>query len=320
MPEASRIECPHCETKLKIKTPSLYGKKIRCPKCAEPFVAEAPPADEDNFLENLDSLGDDFGEPLPSARLPAMPARSKGAGKKSSKPSGETSDEPRPKKRARSRAADGNTLPWVTWPLFGFGGGLVAGAIWVAVGYFFHREVGYVAWAVGLFVGLGVRIAAADRAGLGAGLMAIAISIGMILASKFAVAYLFTVKFVNTVAIKTDTDDDTVKMSLAMEIVTEDALKDAKAGAKHADVEFPEADSFKELPKELREKTNARWKQMSAQERKAFRNKMLGVRQVPPILIAIFAFFASFRALDVLWFGLASFTAFRVASGATGDS
>src|SRR5579872_3926246 len=80
MPEASQIECPHCETKLKIKNPSLFGKKIRCPKCSEPFVAEAPPADEDEFAENLGSLGDDFGEPLPSAKLPAMPGRSKGPG------------------------------------------------------------------------------------------------------------------------------------------------------------------------------------------------------------------------------------------------
>jgi predicted Zn finger-like uncharacterized protein len=312
MPEASRIECPHCAAKLKIKS-ALYGKKIRCPKCEEPFLAEAPAAEEDNFLDNLDSFGGKFGEPIATA--PALPARSKGA-KKSSQSAGDSDDEPRPKKKAKRRAADGDTMHWITWPLFGFGGGLLAGAIWVAVGYFFHREVGYIAWAVGLFVGLGVRIAAGDRAGLGAGLMAIAISIAMILTSKFVVAYLMTVQFVNSVAAKGETDDDAVKFSLAMDIVTEEALKGAKAGGKRADIEFPEAEVFKELPKELREKTEARWKQMSAQEQKEYRNKEVGVQQLPPFFIAIFAFIGSFRALDLLWFGFASFTAFRIASGA----
>jgi predicted Zn finger-like uncharacterized protein len=320
MTETIRIECPNCSTRLNAKNPSIYGKKVRCPKCAEPFVAEAPPpANEDNFLDNLDSFGDGFGDPLPSAKLPAAPARTKRARKSPTEQEGERSDE-RPKMKPRPRAAQGNTLPWITWPLFGFGGGLVAGAIWVAVGYFFQREVGYIAWAVGLCVGLGVRLAAGDRAGLGAGLMAIAISIFMILGSKFTVAYLMTAKFVNMAAnTNAKVDEDNVKFFLAMQLADEEPVKGAKGGAKEAENDFSDATSFKELPKQLREKTENRWKKMSAEEKKQFKDQMFGVQQVPTIFIAFLAFFASFRVLDLLWFGLASFTAFRVGSGASSN-
>jgi predicted Zn finger-like uncharacterized protein len=72
MAQSIRLECPHCSTKLNVKNPAVVGKKVRCPKCAEPFVAEVPPpAGEDEFLDNLGSLGDDFGETLPSARASA---------------------------------------------------------------------------------------------------------------------------------------------------------------------------------------------------------------------------------------------------------
>ncbi len=320
MPEASQIECPHCETKLKIKNPSLFGKKIRCPKCSEPFVAETPPADEDEFAENLGSLGDDFGEPLPSAKLPAMPGRSKGPGKTGSKSSGDSSDAPRPKKKARPRA-QGNTLPWITWPLFGFGGGLIASVIWVIVGYSFQREVGFIAWGVGLCVGLGVRMAAGDRAGLGAGLTAIAISIFMILASKFAVAYLLTAKFVNNMAVHAEAnDDDSAKLALAVQMAEEEPAKGAKGALKEPEFDINEATSFKELPKSVREKTEARWKKMTDAERKELREQMAGMQQLPRIVVAVFVFIGSFGVLDLLWFGFASFTAFRVASGAIGNS
>jgi hypothetical protein len=51
---------------------------------------------------------------------------------------------------------------------------------------------------------------------------------------------------------------------------------------------------------------------MTAEEKKELRNEAQGVAKVPSLLLAAFAFIASFGVLDVLWFGLASYTAFRV--------
>src|SRR5689334_3385074 len=40
--EPVTIACPHCHVRMKLKDGSALGKTIKCPKCAEPFVAAAP--------------------------------------------------------------------------------------------------------------------------------------------------------------------------------------------------------------------------------------------------------------------------------------
>jgi predicted Zn finger-like uncharacterized protein len=312
MTQTLRIECPHCSTRLNAKNPAILGKKVKCPKCAEPFVAAAPPPEgDDEFADNLNSFGDGFGDALPSAKLPAAPKRTKRPRTSTAASSSGANGGDGPKKQPRPRGPQQDTLPMILWPVFGLGGGVVAGAIWVAVGYFFQREVGYIAWAVGLCVGLGVRLAARDRSGIGAALMAIAISFLVILSCKFTVAYLLTAKFVNNVA-AADNNDEGVKFVLAMNMETEEAVNDAAKGRKGADQNLGDATTFDELPKSVQEKTERRWKKMTADEKKALRNEAQGVAQVPTLFIAFIAFIASFRILDVLWFGLASFTAFRV--------
>jgi predicted Zn finger-like uncharacterized protein len=311
MTQTLRIECPHCSTKLNAKNLAILGKKVKCPKCAEPFVAEAPPpAGEDEFVDNLNSFGDGFGDALSSAKLPAAPKRTKRPRTSTASSNRGTDEAERPKKQSRPRGPQQDTMPMVLWPVFGLGGGAIAGVIWVAVGYFFQREVGYIAWAVGLCVGLGVRLAARDRSGIGAALMAIAISFFVILSCKFTVAYLLTTKFVNNVA--ADDNDDGVKFILAMNTESQEAINDAAAGRKGTDHKLGNATTFDELPKSIQEKTERRWKKMTAEEKKELRNEAQGVAKVPTLLLAVFAFIASFRILDVLWFGLASFTAFRV--------
>lgn len=146
--------------------------------------------------------------------------------------------------------------------------------------------------------------------------MAIALSIFVILCCKFTVAYLITVQVMGKMT--APQNDDGVKFILAMSIAKEDAVKNAKGGAQpKPDPEMEEAASFQELPKNLREKTELRWKKMSVRQKDAFKEQMGLVRQVPPLFVAAFTFIAMFRWLDILWFLLCSFTAFRVASGAT---
>ncbi|MDB4731819.1 zinc-ribbon domain-containing protein [bacterium] len=64
------VSCSNCAAKLKLKDQSMIGKKVRCPKCSEPFLIQAPkkkkskpaPADDGGFYdEPEDEWGDDFG-------------------------------------------------------------------------------------------------------------------------------------------------------------------------------------------------------------------------------------------------------------------
>jgi len=57
-----KIACEHCDASFKISDPAKIGKRVKCPKCGEPFTVRKPD-DEDDFG------GDDFDAP------PAKPAR-----------------------------------------------------------------------------------------------------------------------------------------------------------------------------------------------------------------------------------------------------
>ncbi len=79
-----KISCPKCQSKLKLKDDSKLGKKLRCPKCSEPFIAKAAerpkaPAQQVQELDGFDDLDgmddDDYGAP---------PARRASSGSKGS--------------------------------------------------------------------------------------------------------------------------------------------------------------------------------------------------------------------------------------------
>ena len=77
MTEPLSTVCDHCGAKLKLKNPDLEGKKIKCPKCGEAFVATAAAnskptpaklakkktASDDEDLSFLDVDPDDYGPP-----------------------------------------------------------------------------------------------------------------------------------------------------------------------------------------------------------------------------------------------------------------
>ena len=65
MSSAISIQCPHCQATLKLKNRKAVGKKVPCPKCKQPFVVKPLPEaeDEDDFLGDVDSFDEDYGEP-----------------------------------------------------------------------------------------------------------------------------------------------------------------------------------------------------------------------------------------------------------------
>jgi hypothetical protein len=71
----------------------------------------------------------------------------------------------------------------------GIAGGLIGGAIgaaiWAAISHYFNVEVGYVAWGVGILVGLGFRFLGGNASGPVAGISAALVAILSVLAGKW---------------------------------------------------------------------------------------------------------------------------------------
>lgn len=178
-----QAKCPHCQVRMKLKDPALAGKKVRCPKCREPFTVPAPassaarplkaaaanedidflvpdksssksaaagsPAGDDDWLSALDALPAEADAPLAAGPPPV-------AGKRKRKQSGGT-------RKRGLRDADGELPIWVHTLLM-IGTGLVAGifttAIWAGIIYRTGFSSHYFALIVGTAVGLGVRLGA----------------------------------------------------------------------------------------------------------------------------------------------------------------
>ncbi len=108
------VECPGCGAKLSLPDRSKLGKKIKCPKCSDAFVAEAPEGDDD-----VDSFDED------EAPAKSASSRKRGGGVAGKKSSGKKS----------SGESGGNNAALI-------GGGVAAAVVLLIAGLFFAGVFG----------------------------------------------------------------------------------------------------------------------------------------------------------------------------------
>ncbi len=183
-----QIECVECGATLAMKAApeELANRKVRCPKCQTKFVArpamirvvkpkesasptrskptKPEPADEwDEALQDaveIDDDDDDFSEPQP------LPSRSRRPAKR--QVAEEVADAPRKKKsKKKSRPPAERTfgMAVLLWTGGGIIGGLLGGGLWGLVAYSTGWHVGFLSILIGTFVGIGVRLGAAQYEG-----------------------------------------------------------------------------------------------------------------------------------------------------------
>lgn len=126
------VACSHCSAELKLKSASMVGKKVRCPKCSEPFLIQLskknvkePVVDDGGFYDDPDEeWGDDFGdlsdfeEPIAS-----NPKKRKGSGSQGTK-----------KRSGKKKKGGKSSFPWNL--VIAVGGGL-AFLLLIATGVYF---------------------------------------------------------------------------------------------------------------------------------------------------------------------------------------
>ena len=236
--------------------------------------------------------------------------------------------------------AGGNSIPlrrseeqmaFGKWLVGGLIGGLIGAAIWVAIGYFAKAEVGYVAWGIGLLVGLGVRFAAASDdqdPSPAQGILAAVLALVTILGAKYVVVELLVNDAMATemTALDVQFDENDMIVGYADEIV---AAK-SEAGEQlqwpeGKDVDVAEAES--DYPPGIWPQAEEKWNALSEEEQKAkIEQESEALRALADALGDAFAgeatkeaFMDSFTPFDLLWFGLALYTAFSVGYGNEDD-
>jgi hypothetical protein len=199
---------------------------------------------------------------------------------------------------------------------FGVVFGLVGAAIWAGIAYATNREIGFVAWAVGGLVGFGVRVGAGQWEGGAPGAIAAGVAILAIVAGKYAAVSLIVGKELNDLTF-------TIKETDMIAGIAGDLCKEREAQGKRlawpAGMTAEKAAKQEDYPRDVWAEATKQWNSLPPAEKSgkmADRQKRLD--EIKGMLAGGLknrAFWDSFSPFDLLWFGLAMLTAFRLGSG-----
>jgi hypothetical protein len=205
------------------------------------------------------------------------------------------------------------------WILGGAVGGAVGAAIWAAVTALSNREIGWIAWLVGLLAGLGVRLAARESTGWAPGLLAAVIAVASVAAGKyFAVHFAIENAFRAASASGGEVNDELATSSIADRVV-EEFQQNGKPVVWPLGSKLETASKAADYPKDVWSEAAKRYFAMPQVERESLKQELTAHRQellgAMKARIRESAFRDSFGPFDLLWFGLVVFTAFKLGSG-----
>jgi len=214
-------------------------------------------------------------------------------------------------------------MSFFKWLIAGVVGATIGGAVWVAIGYLANSEVGYIAWGIGFLAGLGVRMVVDDdQVGTLSGVTAILASLGVILVSKYLVVSLL----VNNLMAEIDLNAMPSQVDMIVDIA-DDVVDEWEDEGKQinwpAGMTMEDATSQVDYPPDVWAEATKRWNAIPADQQQENIEQNAAVRRQMAELLAgnvkDEAFKDSFNGFDLLWFGLAAFTAFRIAGGGSDD-
>lgn len=201
-------------------------------------------------------------------------------------------------------------------------GGLAGAAIWAGISCFTGFEIGWIAWGVGGLVGLGC-VWGSQGSGRTLGSIAVVITLLSIVAGKYAAVELSIRREIGSQeevlqSVLADLEKvETVISYLADEIVRERQSR-GETIKWPAGVEPEQASQQADYPPVVWSEAASIWEGMSTQEREQYRDQV--EENVRTNIEAFFSsisttgFLSSFGVMDLLFFGLAVATAFKIAT------
>ena len=225
--------------------------------------------------------------------------------------------------RARVRC-----LFWRGTMFKGFLGGSIAGAIgaagWAALAYFASIEIGWLAWGVGFLVGIGVAAGIGGEGSRQAGILAAIIAVLSVATGKYAAVQMMLPDADELLATSVAALDNT---ELLVSYVADDVVEEFERAGKT--VAWPDgvdpwgAAEETDYPIDVWSVAEGRWNRMSLDQRSEYKSNIQAAIEMSAgefrELIGQAGFLASFGLLDLIFFGLAVMTAFKIAAGATPD-
>ncbi len=210
------------------------------------------------------------------------------------------------------------------WITVGLAGGVVGTVVWVLVGYFAQYEVGWIAWGIGFLVGAGVRYGAYlddqdDDSVLG--IFASVVAIGSIVAAKFIIFCLLVngsdAADLRESLSKVRFDDEAMIAGIANEIAEERTLRGETINWP-PETTSDEGPREADYPAELWRQAEKRWDGLGSEKQQEQISELkLFVKELSEQVSGP-GFGEFFSPWDLLWFGLATMTAYKIGAGMCG--
>ena len=206
-------------------------------------------------------------------------------------------------------------------------GGVIAGSIgalvWAGIAYFTGYEVGWVAWGVGGLVGFGVVLGSSGNRSRTAGIIAVVITVMALMAAKYTTVQLVLADGSEiTEALVSGLQDDELVVSYIADDVVVEFMSDDIPVHWPVGVDPSQATTQVEYPADVWTIAQSRWDGMVLTEREEYRSSLeemvtanlaLALDELRGELAQV-GFIGSFGFLDIIFFGLAIATAYKVAA------
>ena len=202
-------------------------------------------------------------------------------------------------------------------------GGLCGAALWAAVAFLFHYEIGWIAWGIGAACGFGAARLGSDldwtTGAAAAGIAVLSIALG-----KFAAVHLVVNDAVSQMAAGTVVVEDELAISYVADEVVAARYDEGQAVDWPGGVVPSNPSSEAESPRDVWAEAVAVWNDLPASEREAFKAELARDMQANAELIREQAVQAGFResfgAFDLLFVFLAVGSAYKLGSGAAANA
>lgn len=201
-------------------------------------------------------------------------------------------------------------------------GGLIGAAVWAGISFAAGLEIGWIAWGVGGLVGLGSAFGSKGGSPF-LGVVAAAITILAIMGGKYAAIQFSIVKEIGS---QSDAVQQAVTAldsnELLVSYLADDVVIERQANGE--DVEWPagvnpqDASTKSDYAPEVWDEAESRWSELNDSDRESFRAVLAEQTRLRVeeyyAEVSKQAFMSSFGPMDLLFFGLAIVTAFKIAA------
>jgi hypothetical protein len=207
-------------------------------------------------------------------------------------------------------------------------GGAIAGTIgalvWAGIALFTGYELGWIAWGIGGLVGFGVLVGSAGEKSSASGVVAVVLAVLTLLGAKYVTVQMLLGDDTQiTEAFVSGLQDDELVVSYLADDVAAQFADEGRPVNWPAGVDPSQATTRVEYPPDVWAVAQERWNGMSQTEREQFRTELAdmvsaNVTEAMDVIrgeLTQVGFMGSFGPLDLIFFGLAVVTAYKVAAG-----